>query len=44
MKDMGVKRFIEVGPGRVLAGLVKRTVKDVDILSVESPDDIKALI
>jgi [acyl-carrier-protein] S-malonyltransferase len=33
MHDRGADRFIEVGPGRVLTGLVKRTLKDVELAS-----------
>jgi [acyl-carrier-protein] S-malonyltransferase len=29
----GVDRFLEVGPGRVLSGLAKRTVRDVELVS-----------
>lgn len=29
----GVTRFVEVGPGRVLTGLAKRTLKDVELVS-----------
>ena len=38
----GVTRFIELGTGKVLSGLVKRTLKDVEIISVETLDDIEA--
>jgi len=31
MRDRGGERFVEVGPGRVLTGLVKRTLKDVEL-------------
>ncbi len=31
MRDRGAGRFVEVGPGRVLTGLVKRTLKDVEL-------------
>jgi len=31
MHDRGADRFVEVGPGRVLTGLVKRTLKDVEL-------------
>jgi [acyl-carrier-protein] S-malonyltransferase len=31
MHDRGGERFVEVGPGRVLTGLVKRTLKDVEL-------------
>ena len=30
----GVERFVEVGPGRVLSGLARRTLKDVELVSV----------
>jgi [acyl-carrier-protein] S-malonyltransferase len=29
----GVDRFVEVGPGRVLTGLLKRTLKDVELVN-----------
>ena len=37
---LGVKRFIEVGPGKVLKGLVSRILKNVEVLNFESPGDI----
>jgi [acyl-carrier-protein] S-malonyltransferase len=30
---LGAERFVEVGPGRVLSGLVKRTLRDVELVS-----------
>ena len=42
MANEGVTRFIELGTGKVLSGLVKRTLKDLEILSVETSDDIEA--
>lgn len=30
----GVQRYVEVGPGRVLTGLAKRTLKDVELVNV----------
>lgn len=41
LQDAGVTRFIELGTGKVLSGLVKRTLKDVEIISVETADDIE---
>lgn len=34
MVEGGVTRALEIGPGKVLAGLVRRTAKDVKVLSV----------
>jgi [acyl-carrier-protein] S-malonyltransferase len=33
LQGRGVARFLEVGPGRVLSGLAKRTVRDVELVS-----------
>lgn len=43
LADMGATSFVEVGPGRVLAGLAKRTVRDVTVHSVSTPDDVAGL-
>jgi malonyl CoA-acyl carrier protein transacylase len=29
---LGAERFVEVGPGRVLTGLAKRTLRDVELV------------
>jgi [acyl-carrier-protein] S-malonyltransferase len=33
LHELGAERFVEVGPGRVLNGLVKRTLRDVELVS-----------
>ncbi|MDQ6605564.1 MAG: ACP S-malonyltransferase [Actinomycetota bacterium] len=33
MHEAGAERFVEVGPGRVLTGLAKRTLRDVELIS-----------
>jgi malonyl CoA-acyl carrier protein transacylase len=33
LHDVGVDRFVEVGPGRVLTGLAKRTLREVELVS-----------
>jgi [acyl-carrier-protein] S-malonyltransferase len=37
MAAAGVKTFIEVGPGRVLTGLIKRIVPDAEALALDDP-------
>jgi malonyl CoA-acyl carrier protein transacylase len=32
LRELGAERFVEVGPGRVLTGLAKRTLRDVDLV------------
>ena len=43
MINQGTKNFIEIGPGKVLSGLVKRINKDINIVSINSEDDIKKI-
>ena len=43
MINNGVKHFIEIGPGKVLTGLIKRINKDVKINTINSDIDIKDL-
>ena len=43
MIDKGVNHFIEIGPGKVLSGLVKRINKNVKINTINNENDIKDL-
>ena len=43
MIEKGVETFVEIGPGKVLSGLIKRINKDVKIYTINSIDDIKDL-
>jgi [acyl-carrier-protein] S-malonyltransferase len=43
MADAGVTRAIEIGPGKVLAGLVKRTDKRITVQACSDPDSLAAL-
>jgi [acyl-carrier-protein] S-malonyltransferase len=40
MAEAGVTHALEIGPGKVLAGLVKRIDKRISVLSVGDPDSI----
>ena len=40
----GVKNFVEIGPGKVLSGLIKRINKNVKVHSINSEEDIRFLI
>ncbi len=44
LADSGVAQIVEIGAGRVLAGLVKRIAPDLAALSVGLPSEIEALI
>ena len=43
MINKGVNNFIEIGPGKVLSGLIKRINKDVEVISINNEDDIKRI-
>ncbi len=42
LADLGVTAVIELAPAGTLAGLVKRTIKGIEIVSVNTPDDLPA--
>ena len=44
MSKENVNNFIEIGPGKVLSGMVKRTVKNINCFSINSIDDMKKII
>ena len=44
MINKGVDHFIEIGPGKVLSGLIKRINKDVKINTINNESDITELI
>ena len=43
MINNGVNHFIEIGPGKVLSGLIKRIDKNVLTCSINNEEDIKKI-
>ena len=43
MIDNGVKQFIEIGPGKVLSGLIKRIDRSVKISAINNEEDINII-
>ena len=43
MSEAGVINFVEIGPGKVLSGMVKRTIKEANCFSINTIADIKNL-
>jgi [acyl-carrier-protein] S-malonyltransferase len=41
MIDHGVNVFIEIGPGRVLSGLISRINSQINVLNVEDNESFK---
>jgi [acyl-carrier-protein] S-malonyltransferase len=42
MAAIGVKTFVEIGPGTVLTGLIRRIVPDASTLNVNDPKSLDA--
>ncbi len=42
MESQGVTTIIEIGPGRVLSGFVRKTCPSIRVLAVEDADSVKA--
>ena len=43
MIKLGNKKFIEIGPGKVLSGLVKRIDRNVELIQVNNIEDLNNL-
>ncbi|WP_081167018.1 ACP S-malonyltransferase [Lactococcus garvieae] len=44
MKELGAERFIEVGPGKVLSGFIKKIDKEASFTNVEDRESLDALL
>ena len=43
MINKGINKFIEIGPGKVLSGLIKRIDKNVKVNAINNEEDIKSI-
>ena len=43
MIDNGINQFIEIGPGKVLSGLIKRIDRNVKVNAINNEEDIKLI-
>ena len=43
LADLGATTFVEIGPGRVLAGIAKRAVPEVSVRNLATPADLDAV-
>ena len=43
MIDKGINQFIEIGPGKVLSGLIKRIDRNVKVNAINTEEDIKLI-
>ena len=43
MINKGVSQFIEIGPGKVLSGLIKRIDRNVKVSAINTEEDIKLI-
>jgi len=44
LSAQGVDTFVEVGPGAVLSGLIRKVARDARVLTVETPEDVEAAV
>ncbi len=43
MINNDVNQFIEIGPGKVLSGLIKRINREVKVLNIDKVEDIQSI-
>ena len=43
IKTKGITTFLEIGPGRVLKGLLKRIDKELKVYSISEPEDLETI-
>jgi len=43
LAEMGITTLVETGPGKVLTGLARKTVKGLQLFNVENPEDLSKI-
>lgn len=43
LKELGVTTFVEIGPGKTLAGFVKKTDKELNVINIAKVEDLEKL-
>lgn len=43
LKELGVTTFVEIGPGKTLAGFVKKTDKELQVINIAKVEDLEKL-
>lgn len=43
LKELGVTTFVEIGPGKTLAGFVKKTDRELNVINIEKVEDLDKL-
>ena len=43
MIDKGINQFIEIGPGKILSGLIKRIDRNIKVSAINTEEDIKQI-
>jgi [acyl-carrier-protein] S-malonyltransferase len=44
MISQGISTFVEIGPGNVLTGLIKRIAPGVELINIRDIDDVQAFV
>ena len=44
LKEQGVTNFIEIGPSKILAGMIRKTLKDVNVASICNINDLEKIV
>ena len=43
MQEMGVDTFVEIGPGKTVAGFIKKTDRALNVINIEKIEDLEKL-